>query len=316
MFSPAGMGVLVRTQPGGQLYTNSGQVPSDWSGYESISFWVLQSPDDGQRSPAPTLEIRLFEADDQTRFWRWVELDHEGWTRITLPLRWFRWEEGRIPRWDRVYRLAFYFRDAATLWIDEITVESGTDPSPAHLDSEDITDMAFPGVAREDLVINTSDAVRIVTDAQALDAAALAVELEQVQRAVLADMPFLDAATPPPPLVICETEQVYRAFVGRLAAAFGVTASPPTHDGYTMIGLAASSWSGATGTQRPTYTHEYVHALLARSALLPNHGEGLQENLATRYQQRFHPQADLSDIVRDGLAEPDHQLPLERLCNG
>lgn len=59
----AGHGVLVRAEPGGQLYTGRGQVPPDWSGYEAISMWVYPAPEDGNDPAASTLEVRLFEAE-------------------------------------------------------------------------------------------------------------------------------------------------------------------------------------------------------------------------------------------------------------
>lgn len=88
---------------------------------------------------------------------------------------------------------------------------------------------------------------------------------------------------------------------------------PPDNDGYTIEGIATSSWDAAQGIERPVYTHEFVHALLTKVASLPNGGEWLQEGLANWYQVRFYPQPTLADVIRGRFARP---LPLSRLCDG
>ena len=82
------------------------------------------------------------------------------------------------------------------------------------------------------------------------------------------------------------------------------------------MGVATSSWNPRYGSLRPVYTHEFLHVLLSSRWNLQNQGDWLQEGLATRYQLRFHPQNNISEIIQDGISAPDLHLPLEKLCNG
>jgi hypothetical protein len=91
---------------------------------------------------------------------------------------------------------------------------------------------------------------------------------------------------------------------------------PPKADGFTFMGCATGSWKESYGTLRPTYTHEFVHALIARAALLQNRTEWFQEGLANHYQLLLHPQQGLGDVVMKGVETPGWHLPLQRLCDG
>jgi hypothetical protein len=119
-----------------------------------------------------------------------------------------------------------------------------------------------------------------------------------------------------PFLVIAPTRDAYRKFVTDFVTALNSQIAPPASDGFTFHGVAASYWDPQQGTLRPVYTHEYVHAALAEAMRIDNQGEWLHEGLGTYYQMKFHPQANLKQIVQQGLQAPDYMTPLPRLCNG
>lgn len=188
------------------------------------------------------------------------------------------------------------------MWLDDIAVADGV-----------------PVLAPEMVATVTGGTVTrgrhaaVVSLLPSVDAAALAARLDAVADAALADLPFLGVPAAPVPLVVFPDVASYRAGVVRIGAAFAANADSPGHDGFTIEGIATSSWDLSQGIERPVYVHEFVHALLTRTASLPNAGEWLQEGLASWYQVRFSPQPTLGDVVRRRFARP---LPMSRLCDG
>lgn len=321
---PSGSGVRVLARRPASLVTHPRCVPRDWSTFDALAMWIYRPASgaggpsvDAEDQPPAAIEVVVHEVDANASFHRVVELDRAGWTRVELPLRWFRWGEGRAPRWDRVDHLAVSFREPGEYWIDDVELvrpeegEAALDPTADELAS--LVEAGMDGA--EATVLRTAE-VDLVAAAPALDGPQLAEHLADVRAAVVDELAFISDDVGPVPLVILPDDDAFTAFIRRLAAAYTGTTDPPGHDGYAMQGIAASGWSEEFGTLRPTYTHEYTHALVAAGAGLPNLGEWFQEGLATRIQLRFHPQADVPDIARRGMASPSLHLPLPELCSG
>jgi hypothetical protein len=63
------------------------------------------------------------------------------------------------------------------------------------------------------------------------------------------------------------------------------------------------------------FSHEFIHALLSATLQLENKGEWFQEGLASHYQLRFHPQANIRSVVSDSLKAADADT-LKKVCSG
>ncbi len=291
-------------------------MQGDWSAFEALSFWVYRSPESVEQVPVATLRVHLWEVDGNAAFVRRVDLDREGWTRVTLPLRWFRWDGGRVPRWDRVDALAFAFATPGEYWLDEIGLVPASDegggqlhPSPAELaELAEALDAEVHVVGR--------DGIAVISAAGELDAEQLIDHLIQVRAAVLADLPFLDPPDWSIPVVVLPDEASFHAYVDLLADAHAADASIPGLPGYTLMGVATSFWDPEFGTLRPVYTHEFVHALMTASAGLPNLTEWFQEGVAARYQWRFHPDAMDEGYIHRRMEAPEGHKALTSLCHG
>lgn len=273
----------------------SRRVPADWTGYGGLSFRARAATD-------TSVEVRVPAGEGRAAFWRRVDLKGGAWQDVRVSLDWLRRAEGPAPSWATVKAVSFTFRDATEVWLDDIAV---TDGSPV-LSAEAVATVTGGTVTR-------GRHAAVVSLVPSIDSVALAARLDAAADAVLADLRFLNPPAVPVPLVVFPDEASYRAGVVRIGAAFAANSPEPAHDGYTIEGIATSSWDASQGIGRPVYVHEFVHALLTRTAGLPNAGEWLQEGLANWYQLRFYPQPTLADVVRGRFARP---LPLSRLCDG
>src|SRR5690606_13700444 len=221
------------------------------------------------------------------------------WKKFSLPLRYFRWSDGRIPRWDRIATWGFWFRDGAQVQIDDVVLLRQDDPDSALLQPADYRALAFPDSKEADVRILERDRLLLATNARALDLEKLAAHLALVDRQLHDDFPHLDDAPWPATLLVFETREQFQAFTPRFAQRMQSEAAPPRSGGYTVRGISTSYWDETLGTLRPVYTHEFIHSALARGMGLQNKNEWLQEGLATHYQLRFHPQKNFNAIVRE-----------------
>jgi len=313
---PADNGVHVETSGSAGMVSSQGELPTDWRRFRSLSFWVYRDPVVAREQPTSTFEVRLSDSDNRVAFWRRVEVSHEGWKRIELPLRWMRWGEGRIPRWSDVARLGFWFRDPADLWIDSIAVTPGKDAEAAEIGPKDLFDLAFPGADPARIVVVQTGDYLVLTNARDVEPYRLGQHLDEVVAAVRRDLPFLDRHAERAKMLIFATRREFQEFTPRFAEKLGGVAPPPAADGFTTQAIATSFWDPEFGTMRPVFTHEFVHSLVAQGTRLPNSQEWFHEGYATLVQRRFHPQVNLPDLVRQGLADPTLRLPLARLCDG
>ena len=288
-------GWCLHLKPAAKSGIRSSRVPSDWTRYGELSFRARSAAD-------TTIEVWIPAGEGRAAFWRRVDLRGGAWQDVHLDLGWLRRADGPAPSWSSVKGVAFTFRDATEVWLDDIALIDG---SPV------LSPEAVAAVAGG--TVTTGRHAAVISLVPSLDGAALANTLDAVADAVLADLPFLHAPVVQVPLVVFPDAGSYREGVVRLGNAFAATVAVPTNDGFTIEGIATSSWDPVQGAARPVYVHEFVHALLTRTAALPNGGEWLQEGLANWYQVRFYPQPTLADVVRGRFARP---VPLSRLCDG
>lgn len=314
--APAGQMLALTSEGAGGIYAREGTLPGDWRTFREVRFWMRRAGEPAADAKPAALELQLLEADGRTRFWRKIEVAHGGWRQYRVPLKWMRWGDGRIPRWDRIERLGFWFRDAADLHLDAVSVITGESPAETELTADDLRRLAFPDLPRDEVRIAERGPVLLLTNAGELRTEELAAHLGQVWAAVFAELDFLPKPPRAVPLIVFASRGQYRAFPPRLAALMNSQAPPPPSDGFTLQAISTSYYDEKRGTLRPVYTHEFVHAVLTPSLELQNKGEWLHEGLAVCFQMRFHPQADLVQIVRGGMADPSAHLPLEQLCHG
>lgn len=312
---PTGSGLSVTTAGKAGVFSKSGAICESLLPASSVEFWIYRSPE-AAKAGDDAVEVQFLEQDGKTKFWRKVDLNHSGWQKHTLPLKWFRSGDGRIAQWDRIERWGLWFRDEATLQVDNIALLIGEDEDAALLQREDLLRLAFPHAKAEDVAVQASDDFLLASSAPQLDDDKLAKHLEKVAKRVAAELPELTTSTSPAVLLVFPTRDEYTAFTPRLAAPFGAAAAPPKSQGFTLLGIATSYWDQDQGTLRPVFTHEFVHSAVAHRLGIQNSGEWLQEGLATYYQLQFHPQADLHKLVAEGISDPRFYSPLEQLTSG
>jgi len=312
---PAGQALAATTDGNAGLVTKPGVLKKSLLNASDVEFWVYRSAAEKDRGQS-IIELQFLEADGKAQFVRSVELDHSGWKKVSLPLRWFHWGEGRVPRWDRVDRWGVLFRDKANLQIDEVKLVRQDDPDIALPQPEDLRRLAFPEVPEGEVRVVIRGDLLLLTDAPDLDVDKLAAHLTEVKKQVTTDLSLPPAPPWPVPAMVFRTRAEYEAFPPRLAAKLLRTAAPPRSTGFTVQGISTSFWDEKFGTLRPVYTHEFVHALLSRELSLPNRTEWFQEGMAVNYQLKFHPQDDYAEIVAAGLADPSKRLPLSELASG
>jgi hypothetical protein len=309
--APRGNVIQIDTTGGAGLFVRSGQAKAEWENVETVSFWVFRAAAEARSRPQSTIEFQFYEPDGKSRFWRKVDVAHSGWQRYELPLKWFRWGEGRIPAWQNVDRFGFYFRDGAALAIDNLTIDIGEDGS--RLQAGDLQQLAFAADAK--VKVTDTDRLLLLTDVPSLDAAALMAHFQKVSDDVLQSFSLAPPAVPIP-LVVFQHEADYREFPQKLGQKQNAAAARPTSGGYALCGIATSFWDERHGTLRPVFTHEFVHALLSHAARLDNRGDWLQEGAATLFQMKYHRQENLNQLIAQGISDRSAHSPLEELASG
>lgn len=300
--------------PGKSLLMLRPDLPKNLPDLSDIAFYIHRpAPDHNEEDPV--LEVQFREADNKAWFWRRVILTQTGWTRVSLPLRFFRTSDRRNPQWSQVHHLAFFFRNKADVQIDAIRFLNAPDLS-ARLQTSELARIAFPDSPENQVRIIDHPTRRLLTNAPDLDHKALADHLDQAVALVQKDFAFLSKPSAAPTLIVFATDDQYRAFPPRFAGLLDAKAGAPTSDGFTFHAMATSAWNAPKGSLRPVYAHEFIHSYLELSASLPDDGGWVHEGLASFYQLRLHPQANFAALVRQSLADPAAHLPLNELCSG
>ncbi len=310
-------GQILEVQAAAKTFVRTGAMPRDLSRDEELVFWVHRTADEARVHPVSTLEAWLLDRDGRRGFWSKVELAHEGWKEIRVPLAWCRWKDNAAtPQWDDIGHVGFYFRDPATITLDNIALVDRDPQRGAALRMAELMPVAFPDAKPADVRVRESPRWSIATDAPELDLAQLDAHFARIEELVAADVPLDPRAAQPILFVIHRKVEDYRRFPPRFGAKMNSTVAAPTSNGLTFGVISCSSWDERQGTIRSVYTHEFVHGLLTSRGGLGNHGEWLQEGLASWVQLRVHPQVNLGEIVTKGLANPAWHLPLPELTSG
>ena len=311
---PAGRAMRLRGESGGGFSISTAALASDWRHVESIGFWLYRSAEEAKQHPTIELVLRLAEDDQAVAFSRRLEVSHVGWEKLVMPLEWFVWSDGRMPKWELVRSFGVQLRDTGTVTIDTLWAEPTIQPRDAMPATERLIKLAFPQLAQPQLRMLETRDVQLVTNTTSLELEPLANHLGTVARRLHRELPFLSEPSRGAVLFVFHDRAEYRRFSPRLARQFNSRLDPPETDGYTLQGISSSWWDAKQGSMRPVYTHEFVHGYLARTLPFSTLGDWLHEGLAAHLQLEFHPQENLTQIIRDGLKSQN--TPLIELCNG
>ncbi|OGV48442.1 MAG: hypothetical protein A2X49_15940 [Lentisphaerae bacterium GWF2_52_8] len=312
--SPGGKSLKINSPGrGGFVSAGCGSLSPRLKDFSELCFWLFQSPEDAERNRATVMEVQLVEPDGKAMFWRAVPLGQPGWRKIVLPLRFFRASNSRVPQWEKLSRLGFYFRGPASVCLDnvEFVKSPGFD---ATLSPEELQRIAFPENA-ETIQRKDGKSCIVMSDCAELEPGVLSALLDQLAERIQKDFDFLPPLRGKPVLLVFARQDDYLQFPVRFSRLYNAHSKEPLSGGYTLCGVATSFWKPELGTKRPVYTHEYVHAMFERFALIPNNGEWVQEGLANYYQMLCHPQDNLALVISREIERKDC-LPLENLCSG
>lgn len=311
---PDGRAVRLRGESGGGFSVNATTLANDWRQIESIGLWLHRSAEEAKEHPTVELVLRLSEEDQKASFWRRLEVSHVGWEKLVLPLEWFVWSDGRMPRWENVRRVGVELRDPGTITLDTIWAEPSAQPRDEFPATERLVKLAFPQIESSKLrTLETRD-VQIVTNAKSLDLEQLGTHFGIVAKRLHRELPFLAEPSRGAVLFVFQERSDFQRFGLRHARQLNAQLEPTTAAGFTLQGISSSWWDEKRGSQRPVYTHEFVHGYLARTLPLSSTGDWLQEGLAAYVQLEFHPEENLTQLIRDGLKSS--KTPLAELCDG
>lgn len=311
---PEGRAVRLRGEVGGGFAVNATSIAADWRQVESIGLWLHRSAEEAKEHPTVELVLRLSEEDQKASFWRRLEVSHVGWQKLVLPLEWFVWSDGRMPRWEKVKFVGVQLRDPGAVTLDTVWTEPSSQPRDEFPTAESLVKLAFPKLDPSNIrTLETRD-VQLVTNAKSLELERLATHLGTVAQRLHRELPFLAQPSRGALLFVFQERSEYQRFAPRIARQLNSRLDPPEAGGYTLQGISSSWWDEKQGSLRPVYTHEFVHGYLSRTLPLSTTGDWLQEGLAAHIQLEFHPQENLSQLVREGLKSSS--APLIELCSG
>lgn len=311
---PEGRAVRLRGEVGGGFAVNTAAITSDWRQVESIGLWLHRSVEEAKEHPTVELVLRLAEEDQKASFWRRIEVSHVGWQKLVLPLEWFVWSDGRMPRWEKVRFMGLQLRDPGIVTLDTVWAVPAAQPRDEFPATDRLVKLAFPKTDPAQIrTLETRD-VQLVTNAKSLELEPLANHLGTVAKRLHRELPFLAEPARGAVLFVFQERAEFQRFAPRIARQLNSRLDPPEAGGYTLQGISSSWWDEKQGSLRPVYTHEFVHGYLARTLPLSTTGDWLQEGLAAHIQLEFHPQDNFSQILREGLKSSS--TPLAELCNG
>ncbi len=230
-----------------------------------------------------------------------------------MPLRFFRSFGARIPSWETVRRFAIRLRGETEIWVDDVEWVEQPGLGPA-LELRELREIAFPNAPSGTVRLVRAAEYAVMTDCAELDLALTRAALESLTRDLRLHFPFLPPPPRPATLLVFAREEDYRSFPPRLAERLLSAASPPTTDGFTILGIATSYWSPEKGSMRPVFFHEFVHAWLSQAGGLVCEGHWLHEAVANWCQLRLFPEDGFDAHIRR-LIETGAMRPLRELCS-
>lgn len=300
---------------GGFAYTHRDLLPPDLPACDAVAFRVrLAKPPPGGAEP-DCFEVQFIEPDGRSKFWRKVVAASTNWNEVRLPLRFFRTNGTRLPRWDGIRFLGLYLRTSADVLIDGIdfTRTAGLDSRMA---PKELRAIAFPDAPEGTVRLAQKPGVIVLTDCPKIEVKQLADRLDTLAAELQDAFIFAPPAKEPPSLVVFDTKEAYETFPLRMAARMDSAAERPESGGLTIQSIATSSYDASFGTLRPVYFHEFAHAWLGRRLRMEDDGGWFQEGVANHFQIKLFPQADMAKIVNLGIGDPSYRLPLRELCSG
>lgn len=279
--------------------------------YETAQALRLRCDAAGVTEKEPlVVEFQVFSSQRRAWYWSKFTFDKPGWQTVELPLRYFRQSTGAALDWGEAYRLAVHFRNAGTLSLDDVELIPGEGKDPAYLTAEEVGKLAFG----EKLKVYRNPHFAVVSDEPRLKADAVLAAFDKLYQAVFRDLPKLPRPRREVVCLVFAEDPRYRQFWGRLAESFHSQVPAPKSDGYTLFGIAGSSYSDKYGAVRPVWVHETCHAMLAQSLGVTNQSEWLHEGLANYYQLAWTGQ-DVHALTRNMIRDRKH-VPLSRLASG
>ena len=306
--------MTIKTTHGGMVYSKPGLVPADWRMHPALRLHLHRPA--SQKEKRLILDVMALDDDGTGQLWRRLDLaPFTGWARIDMPLRFFGPGDGRILRWDGVRRFGLRVVGAAEFSVDSISLlPPGSGPA-ALLDANELSGIAFGKPAADTL--KHEKGFLLLTDVPGVDFKPLVREMEEVVARVASWLPLGDADPGElPVLLIFSTEDAYRGFAPRYAAAIKRELAPPQSAGFTINGIATAFWDPSQGLRRPTFLHEFVHSLVEKRMQLPNRSEWFQEAVANHLQQQLRPMKEYPPMITKAVLDPAFQVPLPQLCNG
>ncbi len=305
---PGGRALRFTAPPSGGAYVSA--VPAGLENACSVALWVRRV---GEDAPTAEVEVQFVEPDGRSRFWRKVTLDGPGWRRVEFPLRFFRTTGARLPDWRQVRHFSLHARQAVTMDVDAVSVEHVEGCGP-DISLRELRDIAFPNAPTGTVRLARDAEYAIMSDAADLDLPMVRAVIAQLTRELRRLFPFLPPPSRPPVLLVFAKAEDYRAFPPRIAERMGSTAREPTSDGYTIVGVATSSFDPQKGSLRPVFFHEFVHAWLSQAGGLACEGHWLHEAVANYMQLKLFPQPGFDELVRQSL-DAGAARPLRELCS-
>jgi len=212
--TPPSRKTLKITSPAkGFLYTKKNLLPENLIDYSYLTFWAYNSSNN-----KPVFEVQFIEERGIAKFWRKIEITKKGWTKITIPLRFMRQSENKTPSWKKVKYLGLFFRDAADLYIDNLTFIQCPKKTAVLLE-EELAEIAFPLTQKSQIQKLIKEDYIIITNSQELEFGKLENKINEFFFTIKKDFEGIKKSKPdsPPILIIFANEEEYRNFTPRLA---------------------------------------------------------------------------------------------------
>lgn len=316
----AGHVVRCTVARGATLAVKDGFPRPDYEKFDKIRFRIRA--EDASRENPSAFEFRAFSAARRASLWRKFSVQSNEWQVIDLPMEFFRYSSGANLGWDEVSRFGVRFRNAGTVSFDGFELVADDDGSP-RLTVEQLARFAFGDDSEDggdgdgdngDAMIERDKRFAVITNDPRVNAKQAIAEFNKLFDLVYADFPELPKPTALVPTLIFANEREYREFWPKFGAAFEAKVPPVTSSGYSLLGVAGSSYSDEYGPVRPVLVHETCHALLGRPLGVSNSSEWLHEGLANYYQLNWTRQ-NVFELVRRRV-ESGNLIPLRKLTNG
>lgn len=256
------------------------------------------------------VEFQVFSSQRRAWFWRKITLDDSDWETVELPLRYFRQSPGAVVAWQEAHRFAIHFRNAGTLSIDNIELVPGKGQHPAWLSAQELGEFAFGDEAAQ----FSSDHFIVVTNEPQLDGKAVLAAFEKLYGMLRRDLPEMPAPRRRVVCLIFADRSRFQTFWRDLGQRFNSTVPIVRTGGYSIFGVAGSSYDDSFGPVRPVYVQEACHALLGQTLGISNQSEWLHEGLANYYQLHWSGQ-DIHEVTCEMIDKKRH-IPLSTLLNG